>query len=57
MTAAFEAWRDEDTPATCTFAFEMTWKMVGRSEAPRCYPNKEECIDEVLAAFGRLSPQ
>ena len=53
MTAAFEAWRDDNTPITEIFAPEMTWRIEGHSAASRSYASTSEFIDEVLAPFAR----
>lgn len=53
VTAAFEAWRDNNAPITAIFAPEMTWQIAGRSEASGSYSNTAEFIEKVLAPFGQ----
>jgi ketosteroid isomerase-like protein len=54
---AFAAWSRGEGYVASIFADEMTWEIVGRSQAAGRYGSTRQFMDEVLHPFGaRFSP-
>jgi len=54
---AFAAWSRGEGYVASIFADEMTWEIVGRSQAAGTYGSTRQFMDEVLHPFGaRFSP-
>ena len=54
---AFAAWSRGEGYVASIFADEMTWEIVGRSQAAGRYGSTQQFMDEVLHPFGaRFSP-
>ena len=49
--AAFAAWRDGTGSPYDLLAEDMSWTIVGRSEASRTYPSRVAFIDQVIRPF------
>jgi uncharacterized protein len=49
---AFEAWSRGDGYVSSIFADDMTWEIVGRSQASGTYGSAQQFSDEVLHPFG-----